>query len=904
MFTHILTSLFGSRNEKLLNSFREVVSSVNALREQMTKLDDAALQRKTAEFRQRLDNGETLEALMPEAFAVVREAAGRTVNMTHFDVQIIGGCALHKGKIAEMRTGEGKTLVATLPAYLNALSGHGTHVITVNDYLARRDAEWMGNIYRFLGIEIGVILPNLSPQERRHAYHADITYGTNNEFGFDYLRDNMARQPGNRVQRELNYAIIDEVDCILIDEARTPLIISGASDENISMYREVNVLVQQLESDDFTVDEKVKTAHLTEQGQGRVEKLLAERGLISDSDSLYLPANMRFMHYVDASLRAWHLYKKNDDYIVTPDGQVVIIDKFTGRSMPGRRWSDGLHQAVEAKEQMEIHRENQTLATITFQNYFRLYNKLAGMTGTADTEAYELSHVYGLEVMIIPTHQQMVRKDFGDVVYLTEQEKYEAILEDVRECQDQGRPVLVGTTSIDTSEYISALLKKEGRVHSVLNAKQHEREAAIIAQAGQPGTITIATNMAGRGTDIILGGNPEAEMPEDISPADRLQATEQWRQRYEAVVSSGGLHIIGTERHESRRIDNQLRGRSGRQGDPGSSRFYLSLEDNLMRIFAAERMAALMRKLGMQKGEVIEHPWVTRAIENAQKKVEAHNFDIRKHLLEYDNVANEQRRIVYAKRNEIMEMEDVSPIIDAMREDVVSDMIETHVPSGNLSETWDLDGLEKVLSNKLTVNIQLTNWLHEHPEADAATLRRDVDEAIRRQTMMYEEDPAKKEMFNQIKRHILLDVLDYRWREHLQTLDHLRHSINLRAYAAKNPKQEFKREALMIFAEMLDLVKQDTASFISHARITPVDETAIPEDSESFIPGIDSVHATHNSEMDLLHPPAAGPSEERENPAKKKPEARPFVRAHRKTGRNQPCHCGSGLKYKHCHGRS
>ncbi|MCW8874950.1 MAG: preprotein translocase subunit SecA, partial [Gammaproteobacteria bacterium] len=807
MVSQLLRKLFGSSNDRTIKRMTKVVNKINALEDSIQALSDQELRAKTDEFRQRLQDGAKPDELLPEAFAVVREAGKRTLGMRHFDVQMIGGMVLNEGRIAEMRTGEGKTLVATLFAYLNALPGKGVHVVTVNDYLARRDAEWMSRLYNFLGLTVGVSVGGMSTEEKRAAYHSDITYGTNNEFGFDYLRDNMAFSIEEKVQRELNAAVVDEVDSILIDEARTPLIISGPTDDNSTLYAKMNEIVPRLvrqapkenEEDeggpgDYSVDEKQKQVYLTEEGHEHVEEELTRAGLLEEGQSLYDAANLMLMHHLNAALRAHVLYQKDVDYIVK-DNQVVIVDEFTGRTMPGRRWSEGLHQAVEAKEGVKIQNENQTLASITFQNYFRLYDKLAGMTGTADTEAAEFQQIYGLEVVVIPTNKPMIRNDMGDLVFLTFEEKFNAILEDVRDCRQRGQPVLVGTTSIETSEYLSKLLNKEKISHEVLNAKQHEREAQIVAQAGSPGAVTIATNMAGRGTDIVLGGSLEAELAElgpEADDAARAALRRDWEQRHQQVLDAGGLHIIGTERHESRRVDNQLRGRSGRQGDPGSSRFYLSLEDNLMRIFASGRVGALMQKLGMEKGEAIEHPWVTKAIVNAQRKVEAHNFNIRKNLLEFDDVANDQRRVIYEQRNELMATNDISDTVEVIRADCVNGVINQFIQPGSLDEQWDVAGLEKALEEEFAQPMPIQQWLDEDDSLHEESLREKI---LRELEAVYaeKEKQAGTETLRHFEKAIMLQVLDSSWKEHLSSMDYLRRGINLRSYAQKNPKQEYKR---------------------------------------------------------------------------------------------------------------
>jgi preprotein translocase subunit SecA len=901
MALNILNKVFGSRNDRQLKRMMRVVARINALEEEFRALSDEALRNKTQEFRQRLADGTRLDDLLPEAFATVREAAWRTLGMRHFDVQLIGGMVLHDGRIAEMRTGEGKTLVATLPAYLNALPGDGVHVVTVNDYLARRDAGWMGKVYGFLGMTTGVTVSGQSPEEKRAAYEADITYGTNNEYGFDYLRDNMAFTVRDRFQRGRNYAIVDEVDSILIDEARTPLIISGAVDERSDLYVKMNALVPALslqeEEDgpgDYTLDEKNRQVFLTEAGHEHVEQLLIRSGLLKAGESLYDAANLNLMHHLNAAMRAHLLFLKDDQYIVQ-DGQVVIVDEFTGRTMPGRRWSEGLHQAVEAKEGVQIQNENQTLASITFQNYFRTYNKLSGMTGTADTEAYELQQIYGLEVLVIPTHRPMIRKDMGDLVFLTTEEKFDAIMEDVRDCQQRGQPVLVGTASVETSEYLSGLLNKAGIKHAVLNAKQHAREAQIVAQAGQPGTITIATNMAGRGTDIVLGGSLDAELAAHDDPDDATveQLRASWKQRHEQVLAAGGLHIIGTERHESRRVDNQLRGRSGRQGDPGSSRFYISLQDNLMRIFASDRVSGLMKKLGMQKGEAIEHPWVSKAIENAQRKVEAHNYDIRKNLLEYDDVANDQRKVVYEQRNELMETDDVSDIVDAIRTDVVNQLIDGYIPPGSLDEQWDIPGLEEALQHEFALEMPLGKWLDEDHTLHEEPLRERILETM---LAAYREKEALAgtEVVRHFEKAVMLQVLDMSWKEHLAAMDYLRQGIGLRGYAQVDPRQAYKKEAFTMFEGMLDRIKHEVISILTRVQVR----------EESDVAAVDEQRRRHTT-MNFRHADASAMGEE--DAVAAGPESaeqhQPFVRDGRKVGRNEPCPCGSGKKYKQCHGR-
>ena len=906
---NILKTLFGSRNDRVIRGMRKTTDKITALEPGIAALSDAALRAKTEEFKTRLAKGETLDALLPEAFAVVREAGKRTLDMRHFDVQLIGGIVLHEGKIAEMRTGEGKTLVATLPVYLNALTGKGVHVVTVNDYLARRDADWMGQIYQFLGMTVGVVIAGMNPDEKRAAYAADITYGTNNEYGFDYLRDNMAFGPDQKVQRPLHYALVDEVDSILIDEARTPLIISGPAEESSEQYRRVNAIVPKLTrqkeeegSGDYWVDEKVKQAYLTENGHQRVEELLLEAGLLHGGESLYDAANLGVFHHLNACLRAHALFHRDVEYIVR-DGEVIIVDEFTGRTMPGRRWSDGLHQAIEAKEGAPIQAENQTLASITFQNYFRLYQKLAGMTGTADTEAFEFQQIYGLEVIVAPTHLKMVRKDMGDLVFLTPPEKFEAVLEDIRDCRKRGQPTLVGTTSIEVSELLANLLKKDKVPHEVLNAKQHEREAEIIAQAGRPGAVTIATNMAGRGTDIVLGGNLQAELkalPPETTDAAREEIRRAWHVRHEQVVAAGGLHVIGTERHESRRIDNQLRGRSGRQGDPGSSRFYLSLEDNLLRIFASERVAGLMQKLGMEKGEAIEHPWVTKAIENAQRKVEAHNFDIRKNLLEFDDVANDQRKVMYGWRNELMETEDVSETLKEMRADVLTQVINPHIPPRTLEEQWNVAGLEEALEREFGLQLPIQSWLDADHELHEEPLRERIHAELE-QFYAEKEALAGATWMRQFEKAVLLQVLDSHWREHLAAMDYLRQGIHLRGYAQKNPKQEYKREAFEMFQALVQRIHQEAVGFLVRAQLRTEPEP-IPEPRQPAPAALHFQHAAPSAlAQDQAHADGSG-IEIRHPPTEETPHL-PFVRESRKVGRNEPCPCGSGKKYKQCHGQ-
>ncbi|MFM8813065.1 MAG: preprotein translocase subunit SecA, partial [Methylophilaceae bacterium] len=833
MITTLFKKIFGSRNDRLVKQYMQQVQRINALEPEMQTLSDEQLRAKTEEFKQRYQQGETLEKLLPEAFAVVREGSRRVLNMRHFDVQLIGGMVLNANKIAEMRTGEGKTLVATLPAYLNALSGNGVHVVTVNDYLAKRDAEWMGKLYSFLGLTVSVNLSQMPHEVKQAAYAADITYGTNNEFGFDYLRDNMVYTTDQRVQRGLNFALVDEVDSILIDEARTPLIISGQADDSVELYTQVNQIALKLNRQeteegegDFWVDEKATQVIMSEQGHEHAEQLMEKSGLLAAGSSLYDASSISLVHHLYAALRAHHLFHRDQHYVVR-DNEIVIVDEFTGRMMAGRRWSDGLHQAVEAKEGVQIQKENQTLASITFQNYFRMYNKLCGMTGTADTEAYEFNQIYGLETVVIPTHRSTRRIDHMDKVYRTAKEKYQAVIEDIKECQKRGQPVLVGTTSIENSELISSLLDKAKLSHQVLNAKQHEREANIIEQAGRPGMITIATNMAGRGTDIVLGGNPDTDISavsnnEKLSEADKQAAIEkirsEWQQRHDAVLEAGGLHIIGTERHESRRVDNQLRGRAGRQGDNGSSRFYLSLEDQLLRIFASDRVAAIMERLKMPEGEAIEHPWVTRAIENAQRKVEGRNFDIRKQLLEYDDVANDQRKVIYEQRNELLESTDIGETVKVMRDDILSDLFATYIPPGSVEEQWEVSALEKALQSEFNLHLPLQKMLEENPSLHEETLRERVLQAAD-EAYQIKEQQASPDVLRQFERAVMLQSLDQHWREHLSALDHLRQGIHLRSYAQKNPKQEYKREAFELFANLLNTVKHEVTQVTMQVKV-------------------------------------------------------------------------------------
>ncbi|AIY63992.1 preprotein translocase subunit SecA [Pseudoalteromonas piratica] len=901
MIANLLTKIFGSRNDRIIKNLRKTVAQINGLEQQYEALSDEELKAMTAEFRERYDNGETLDSFLAEAFAVVREASKRVYGMRHFDVQLIGGMVLHQGKISEMRTGEGKTLTATLPAYLHGLTGKGVHVITVNDYLAKRDAETNRELFEFLGLTVGCNVPGMMPQQKKAAYEADITYGTNNEFGFDYLRDNMAFTPDERVQRPLYYAVVDEVDSILIDEARTPLIISGPAEDSSELYQQIDKMVPQLEQQekedeegvegdgDFTIDEKAKQVHLTERGQVRVEEILAELGLIEDGDSLYSANNITLLSHVYAALRAHKLYQKDVDYVVK-DGEVIIVDEHTGRTMEGRRWSEGLHQAVEAKEGVNIQNENQTLASITFQNYFRLYDVLAGMTGTADTEAFEFQSIYGLETVVIPTNKPMIRDDRADLVYLTQEEKYEAILADIRDCQERGQPVLVGTISIESSEYLSQFLRKEKIKHNVLNAKFHQQEAEIVANAGLAGAVTIATNMAGRGTDIVLGGNWKIEAEKLENPTDEQIAKlkEEWQKRHDAVLEAGGLHIIATERHESRRIDNQLRGRSGRQGDAGSSRFYLSMEDALMRIFAGERMMNMMRKLGMQRGEAIEHPWVNRAIENAQRKVEARNFDIRKQLLEYDDVANDQRRVVYTQRNELLEEGDISETITAIRSDVLNGIIDQYIPPQSLADMWDVAGLEERLRADFLVEMPIQQWLDEDNKLYEEKLRERIEEGVTA-AYKHKEDQVGADVLRHFEKAIMLQTLDQHWKDHLAAMDHLRQGIGLRGYAQKNPKQEYKRESFELFSDMLEALKVEVVSILAKVQVRAEEDVEAVEERRR--------QQAENTPKQYQH-------EEAEHVGGETPEgAAVTVRNDAKVGRNEPCPCGSGKKYKQCHGK-
>ncbi len=971
---NFFTRIFGSRNQRLLRQFSSVVQKINALEQDTKALDDDGLRAKTIELRQRLADGKTLDDLLPEAFAVAREAAWRTLRMRPFDVQLIGGMVLHQGSIAEMRTGEGKTLVATLPAYLNALSSKGVHIVTVNEYLAQRDADWMRPVYEFLGLTVGVSKSGQSHEEKRAAYEADITYATNNELGFDYLRDNLAFSLGDKVQRELNFAIVDEVDSILIDEARTPLIISGPSEESTDLYLKINKLIPKLNehvepdtaanldilqkkialvdeqgkpvltadesgnppnvmsvqeavaigterdadvvlSDEqidgvkvcrlvtrghYTADEKAKQVHVTEEGHQYVEELMTQAGLLGEGESLYDAQNIKLLHHLSAALRAHIMFQKDVEYIVK-DGEIVIVDEFTGRTMPGRRWSDGLHQAVEAKEGVAVKQENQTVASITFQNYFRLYTNLSGMTGTADTEAFEFQQIYGLEVIVIPTHKDMIRNDMPDLVYLTQDDKFEAIIEDITDCRERGQPALVGTTSIETSELLSAALKKKSITHEVLNAKQHEREANIVQQAGRPGAITIATNMAGRGTDIVLGGNLEAELQEAGEEGDKEHIRTAWAERQKKVLDAGGLHIVGTERHESRRIDNQLRGRSGRQGDPGSSRFYLSMEDTLMRIFGnPQRTKALLSRAGMREGEAIESKLLSRQIEKAQRKVESHNFDIRKNLLEYDDVANDQRKVVYHQRTELMAADEIADSIANIREEVVENLVTQHIPPGSLEEQWDPEALQKAFESEFAAHIDVPGWLKADSKMNEDQIR---DRCVQEMNELYQakEEGIGSSLMRLVEKEVMLKQLDFHWKEHLGAMDYLRQGIGLRGYAQKNPKQEYKREAFAMFGEMLDQVKHDTISILSRVRIQSEQDVKKLEDDRRKAQALKFKH--DDASALGAQPPPASPSQNAPPPAADGPAPEPFVRSGKKVGRNEPCPCGSGKKFKQCHGK-
>ncbi|MGM0632825.1 MAG: preprotein translocase subunit SecA [Pseudomonadota bacterium] len=915
----ILTRIFGSSNSRKLKKLSKTVRQINALEEEYESLSDAELLGKTDQFRERHENGESLDQLLPEAFATVREASKRTLGLRHFDVQMIGGMVLHQGDIAEMKTGEGKTLVATLPTYLNGLTGKGVHIITVNDYLAARDANWMRPLYEMLGLTVGVVVAGQGPEEKRAAYEASITYGTNNEFGFDYLRDNMAFRLEDRVQKPLNFAIVDEVDSILIDEARTPLIISGGARDSSALYRDINALIPKLEkgeavskedqspialerqptteSGHFMVDEKTRQVELTEEGHELLEDLLSEKKLLNEGESLYAASNLGLLHHIHSALKAHYLYNKDVEYIVK-EGRVVLIDEHTGRTMEGRRLSEGLHQAIEAKEGLEIQNESQTMASTTFQNYFRLYDKLSGMTGTADTEAFEFKQIYDLDVVVIPPNRPMQRIDKNDLVFLSMEEKFDAIVNDIKEFSEAGAPILVGTASIDNSELLSEKLKKEKVPHEVLNAKFHEREAQIVAQAGRPGAVTIATNMAGRGTDIVLGGNWEAEVAELENPTqeqiDAIKA--DWQKRHDQVVEAGGLHIIGTERHESRRIDNQLRGRSGRQGDPGYSRFYLSLEDSLMRIFASDKVKSFMQRLGMEKGEAIEHNMVSRSIEKAQRKVEGRNFDIRKQLLEYDNVANDQRTIIYGQRTEIMASDDISALIDNMREDVTDEVISSHIPPQSIPEQWDVDGLEQALEAEFGVKVPVQSWLDEDAKLYEETLRQKIKDTL---TEAYREKREKVgEKMSLLEKQIVLQILDTLWKEHLAAMDHLRQGISLRGYAGKNPKQEYKREAFNLFQSLLTRLQHDVIRFLSHVQVRS------PEEIDAIERAREAEKAKETLRTQHAEASALGADEDGDQQAGGSGAGHePFVRGKRKVGRNEDCPCGSGKKFKHCHGR-
>ena len=905
MFSSTLTKLFGSKNKRELKRMSKVVNKINAFEEGLSALSDESLKDKSREFKERITAGETLNQLLPEAFAVAREASKRVMSMRHFDVQMIGGMALHEGRIAEMRTGEGKTLVATLAVYLNGLEGKGVHVVTVNDYLAKRDAKWMEPLYNFLGLKVGVVYSGQSAEEKKQAYLADITYGTNNEFGFDYLRDNMAFNLESKNQRGLNFAIVDEVDSILIDEARTPLVISGAVQDSSQTYKQMNALIKKLSqaetgedgkpigAGDFTIDEKTKGVELTEDGHTKFEDVLVAEGILKEGDSLYAPSNLSLVHHLYAALRAHYLYTRDVDYIVQ-NKQIVIIDEHTGRTMAGRRWGEGLHQAIEAKEGVEIQAESQTLASTTFQNYFRIYNKLSGMTGTADTEAFEFQQIYGLDVVVIPTNKDVQRIDYNDLIFLTQEEKYQAVIDEIKEIVLEKRPILVGTASIETSELLSGLMKKNNIKHSVLNAKQHAQEAEIIAQAGMPGTVTIATNMAGRGTDIVLGGNWEAEIKalKDPKPEQIEKIKADWKIRNEAVLKSGGLHILGTERHESRRIDNQLRGRAGRQGDPGSTRFYLSLEDSLMRLFASDRVRNIMQALGMNKGEAIEHKMVSNAIEKAQRKVEGRNFDIRKSLLEYDDVANDQRSVIYEQRNTVMESDDISDIVASIRDEVVDNSISRFVPPQSIEDQWDIAGLEKHLESEFAVQLPIQKWLDEDDHLHEESLRKKILESVV-SAYSEKEESAGAQSMRAFEKQVFLHILDTLWKEHLAAMDHLRQGIHLRSYAQKNPKQEYKREAFALFESLLESLKHDVVRVTSHVRIQTPEELAVIEQQrkEELERQLGSAKTIHG---DVNHSGDEG--------AKEPTRQAPVTREGRKVGRNEPCPCGSGKKYKQCHG--
>jgi len=918
---NILTSVFGSRNERVLKQLSKIVARINAFEPEMKELDDVALRDKTAEFKQRIANGESLDKILPEAFAVVREASRRVIGLRHYDVQLIGGMVLHQGKIAEMRTGEGKTLVATLPVYLNALEGKGVHVVTVNDYLAKRDSAWMGKVYSFLGLTVDVVWPGMEMSDKAAAYAADITYGTNNEFGFDYLRDNMAVAKEQRYQRGLHYAIVDEVDSILIDEARTPLIISGPAEDSPELYIRVNRVVPHMtrqakeplpgeppEPGDYFVDEKQKQVHLSEEGMGHAEELLTQAGILEPDSSLYDARNLAVVHHLNQALRAHALYQRDVDYIVR-DGEIIIVDEFTGRTLPGRRWSEGLHQAVEAKEGVPIQRENQTMATITFQNLFRMYDKLSGMTGTADTEAFEFNSIYGLDVVVIPTNQPMIRKDNADLVFLKPEAKFQAVMEDVKECHGRGQPVLVGTASIEVSELVSALFKKSGIPHEVLNAKQHEREAKIVEQAGLPGAVTIATNMAGRGTDIVLGGSLDAELaelPADATNADKERVKAEWKRRHEKVLEAGGLHIVGTERHESRRVDNQLRGRSGRQGDPGSSRFYLSLQDNLMRIFGGEGLVRWMQRFGMKEDDALEDRLVSRQIEKAQRKVEQHNFDIRKQLLEFDDTANDQRKVIYKQRLELLESEDVAETVADIRQAVFDALAQQYVPLNTVDDQWDLAGLQSALASDFGMDLDLKHWMESHEEADSETIHRHVVEAAD-SMFAAKEQQVGAEVMRALEKHVMLTVVDGAWKDHLANMDYLRQGIYLRSYAQIDPKKEYKREAYRLFEDMLERIKRELTQTLARVRIRSEEEVAAMEAEQRRAAAARAMEFQHAQTRGFDAAPqpgaemGAGHSQALEGAAATATAA-PVVRAGPKVGRNDPCPCGSGKKYKHCHG--
>ncbi|MFT6371613.1 MAG: preprotein translocase subunit SecA [Gammaproteobacteria bacterium] len=896
MLSKLSRKMFGSRNDRTIKTLNQRVNKINQFEADTKALNDAQLTQKTVEFRQRIEAGETLDQLLEEAFAVCREASLRVLGMRHYDVQCIGAMILNQNQITEMRTGEGKTLVATLAAYLNALSGKGVHIVTVNDYLAERDAAWMGRLYGFLGLSVGVVLSEMDYDAKRLAYQSDITYGTNNQFGFDYMHDNLSFTLEDRVQRELNFAIVDEVDSILIDEARTPLIISGQASDSSELYTRINSIIPGLSRvevedgpGDYTIDEKSKQVFLSETGHDSAEMLMVKAGLLTEGESLYDAANITLVHHLNAGLRAHAIFVKDVDYIIKDD-QVVIVDEFTGRTMSGRRWSEGLHQAIEAKESVNIQNENQTIASITFQNYFRLYDKLSGMTGTADTEAFEFQQIYGLEVVVVPTNKSMVRNDMGDLIYLTAREKYNAIIEDIKECSKKSQPVLVGTTSVETSEYLSDLLEKEKIKHEILNAKQHEREAGIIADAGKPGQVTIATNMAGRGTDIVLGGNIElqlSEIPEEDTEKLK-QLNEQWRLRHDEVIAAGGLHIIGTERHESRRIDNQLRGRSGRQGDPGSTRFYLSMEDTLMRIFASEKVAGLMQKLGMEDGEAIEHPWVSKAIENAQRKVEAHNFDIRKQLLQYDDVANDQRKVVYKQRDDLLQAENIDEAIKLMRLDVVEGLFRTYIAANSIDEQWKMTDLELALKNELGLEMPIKKWFDDEHITDKVILDRIVEQMEKAYSDKI--NALGDGVFTRYEKELVLHLTDRQWKEHLAAMDYLRQGIGLRGYAQKNPVQEYKRESFEMFTDMLDNIKYEAVQYLTQVQIK----------SESEVEALEK-RKIENENIKMEHASANSPLSRKESSTED--EQQPYIRKEKKIGRNEPCWCDSGKKFKQCHGK-